>query len=334
MNVRDHETKPRWFMLAFTLPARRASQRVEVWRKLQRYGAVPLGNSGYLLPNNPSNRERFEWLAQMIRKHAGDASVVSIQSIDNLSTAQLVTRFTESRTRDYQELIREAQRLFSVARHKRPPGRMGRLRQRFWEIVEIDFFGSPLQNRVKELFARADAMPAVAEKSPKTNPKAYLGKLWVTRPRPGIDRSASAWLIRQFIDKKARFAFAQEGGVPRDAVPFDMFQGGFGHRGADCTFETLRKEFRLHNAKVVAIGEMVHDADLNDGKFGRKEAFGVDEVLKGWARKDTTDKELLERGMEMIEGLYHSVSRVRDRIGRKKAIEKTSATNKRKGLVL
>jgi hypothetical protein len=295
-------------MLAFTLPTKRASQRVEVWRKLQRYGVVPLGNSGYLLPNNPSNRERFEWLAQMIRKHAGEASVVSIESIDNLSTPQLVTRFGEVRDRDYQELIREVQKFSSIARHKRPPGRISRLRARFREILEIDFFGSPLQKRAQALLAQADASPKVAQQSPKINPKDYVGQLWVTRPRPGIDRSASAWLIRRFIDKKARFTFAQEGDVPRDAVPFDMFQGGFGHRGEDCTFETLRKDFRIRDARVAAIGEMVHDADLSDGKFGRKEAFGVDEVLKGWARKGTPDKELLKRGVEMIDGLYHSVS--------------------------
>ena len=317
MTVRTHETSPRWFMLTFTLPTKRASQRVEVWRKLQRYGAIPLGNSGYLLPNNPSNRERFEWLAQMIRKHAGEASVVSVQSIDNLSTPQLVARFAEARSRDYQQLIREVQRFSTVARDKRRPGRISRLRERFREIVEIDFFKSPLQERVEELLVRADASPTVAQRSPKTNPKDYVGRLWVTRPRPGIDRSASAWLIWHFIDKKARFTFAQEGDVPADAVPFDMFQGGFGHRGEDCTFETLRKEFRVRDARVAAIGEMVHDADLNDGKFGRKEAFGVDEVLKGWARKGTPDRELLERGMQMIEGLYHSALSVRDRKARK-----------------
>ena len=308
MTVRNHETNPRWFMLTFTLPAKRASQRVEVWRRLQRYGAVPLGNSGYLLPSNPSNGERFEWLAQTIRKHAGEASVVSVQAIDNLSTPQLVARFSEARARDYQELIREVQKCSSVARHKRSPGRISRLRARFREIVEIDFFGSPLQKRVEELLVQVDASPAIAEKSHKINPKDYVERVWVTRPRPGIDRSASAWLIRHFIDKRARFTFAQEGDAPRDAVPFDMFQGGFGHRGEDCTFETLRKEFRVSDARVAAIGEMVHDADLNDGKFGRKEAFGVDGVLKGWARKGTPDKDLLERGMEMIEGLYHSVS--------------------------
>jgi hypothetical protein len=296
-----------WLLLTFTLPVKRASQRVELWRKLQRYGSVPLGNSGYLLPNSPINQERFEWLAQAVRKYAGEASVVSVQSIDNLSTPQLATRFTEARARDYQGLIRELQKVSTVALPKRASGRISRLRARFREIVEIDFFSSPLQKRVEDLLANADAPLAAKEQGAKVRPKDYAGRLWVTRPRPGIDRSASAWLIRKFIDKKARFTFAQEADVPPNAVPFDMFRGGFGHRGEDCTFETLRKEFHIRDRRVTAIGEMVHDADLGDVRFGRKEAFGVDEVLKGLARKGMTDKELLERGIEMIEGLYHSV---------------------------
>ena len=306
MSVAKRVRDVRWLLLTFTLPTKRASQRVEVWRKLQRYGGVPLGNSGYLLPNSPANQERFAWLAQAIRKYAGEASVVSVQSIDNLSTPQLVARFAEARARDYRELIQEVQEMSSVTRHKAVPARVSRLRARFREIVEIDFFGNPLQKRAEELLARAEAPPTAAEKRPKANPKDFVGRLWVTRPRPGIDRSASAWLIRRFIDKKARFAFAPEGDMARDAVPFDMFRGGFGHRGEDCTFETLRKEFRIRDARVKTIGEMVHDADLSDGKFGRKEAFGLDEVLKGWARKGLRDKELLAGGIEMIEGLYHA----------------------------
>src|ERR1700716_4041121 len=123
MTIRTYNTNARWFMLTFTLPTKRASKRVEVWRKLQRYGAVPLGNSGYLLPTNPSSQERFEWLAQMIRKHAGEASVVSVQSIDNLSTPQLVARFAEARAREYQELIRDLQKFSSIALQKRGSGR-------------------------------------------------------------------------------------------------------------------------------------------------------------------------------------------------------------------
>jgi hypothetical protein len=123
-----------------------------------------------------------------------------------------------------------------------------------------------------------------------------------------VDRSASAWLIQRFIDPKARFAFAPEDQVPNGAVPFDMFhREGFGHRGEDCTFETLQKDFRIRDAKVKVISEIIHDADLSDEKFGRKEGLGIDEVLKGWARQGVPDAELLQRGMQLMEGLYHSL---------------------------
>jgi hypothetical protein len=307
MTVSKNKSGSPWLLLTFTLPTKRASQRVEVWRKLQRYGAVPLGNSGYLLPSTATNQERFEWLATAIRKYAGEASVVKVESIDNLSTPQLIARFAEARAREYQELIRELQKLCSSPSSRRESGRISRFRTRFREIVEVDFFHSPLQKRVEELLARADGSRSSAKELPKVNPREYLKRVWVTRPRPGIDRSASAWLIRHFIDEKARLAFAPEEKVPSKAVPFDMFHGGFGHRGDDCTFETLQKVFRIRDPKVAAIGQMIHDADLLDEKFGRKEGFGIDEVLNGWAKQGIPDTQLLERGMELIEALYHSV---------------------------
>ena len=120
---------------------------------------------------------------------------------------------------------------------------------------------------------RANTSPTPEGQPGKINPAEYKSRVWVTRPRPGIDRSASAWLIRHYIDKKARFSFAGEEHVPPKAVPFDMFQGGFGHRGEDCTFETLRKSFRIRDKRVGVIGQIIHDADLLDEKFGRKEGF-------------------------------------------------------------
>jgi len=311
MSVQSTEKEAPWLMLAFSLTAKKASQRVEVWRLLQRYGAITLGNSGYLLPNLPSNRERFQWLSSMIRSHKGEASVVEVQGIDNLPRTELVKRFNEARAREYQALAEEAEKISSTVTETRRMAQFGRIRRRFQEIVTIDFFQSPAQRRFAELIARLESG---GEKGQRTLRKGhselrnYQGKVWVTRPRPGIDRSACAWLIRRFIDTKARFAFAEDGNAPEGAVPFDMFQGGFGHRGEDCSFETLRKEFRIRDARVVAIGEMVHDADLEDGKYGRKEAFGVDAILKGWAKTGIKDRELLERGTEMIEGLYQAIS--------------------------
>jgi hypothetical protein len=308
MKVANFKGTTPWLLLTFSLPAKRASQRVEVWRKLQRYGAVPLGNSGYLLPNSATNQERFEWLATAIRKYSGVASVVKVQSIDNLSTPQLIGRFAEARAREYQELIRELQKLCTIPPHNQPSSRLSRLRGRFREIAAIDFFNSPLKKRVEELFERADTSPTREGEAAKIVSRKYVGRVWVTRPRPGIDRSASAWLIRRFIDKKARFTFAPEEQIPREAVPFDMFHGGFGHRGEDCTFETLQKTFRIRDKKVGVIGQIIHDADLLDEKFGHKEGFGVDEVLNGWAKQGIPDRELLARGIQLIEALYHSAS--------------------------
>ncbi len=300
-----------WLLLTFTLPTKKASQRVEIWRKVQRYGTVALGNSGYLLPNNPVNEERFQWLATAIRKYKGDASIVHVQSIDNISMPQLIGRFAEARAREYQELIRQLQEFSSLPPQNQAVGRLSRLRNRFQEIVDVDFFDSPLQKRVRELLTRVD-LARVTTRMPEAaviRPRDYKDRVWVTRPRPGVDRSASAWLIRRFIDAKAHFAFAREEQVPREAVPFDMFhQRGFGHRGDNCTFETLQKQFRIRDRRVSVISEIIHDADLTDGKFGRKEGYGIDEVLKGWARQGLSDQALLDRGMQLIEGLYHSLA--------------------------
>lgn len=296
-----------WLLLTFTLPTKRASQRVEIWRKLQRYGTVPLGNSGYLLPSCASNEERFQWLAVTIRKYGGEASVVRVESIDNLSGPQLKARFSEARAREYQELIREIHALSGGSAERKSTARLGRLRNRFQEIVEVDFFDSPMQERVRELLERASSLRAATGATTQINPREYKNRMWVTRPRPGVDRCASAWLIRRFIDPKGRFTFAPENLVPPRAVPFDMFhERGFGHRGPDCTFETLEKVFRIRDPRVTIIGQMIHDADLLDDRFGRKEGYGVDEILKGWARQGLADEKLLERGMELIEGLYHS----------------------------
>jgi hypothetical protein len=128
------------------------------------------------------------------------------------------------------------------------------------------------------------------------------------RPRPGIDRVSSAWLIRRFIDPKAIFLFAKDAEAFADAIPFDTFSGkGFSHRGDDCTFETLVKEFGVKDKKVSRMAQAVHDADLADEKFGRPEALGIDQVLIGWANQGIRDDQILQRGMESIEGLYQAL---------------------------
>ena len=298
-----------WLLLVFSLPANQASKRVEIWRKLRKYGALPLRSSGYLLPNLEPNREHFEWLAAMIRKYKGQASVIEVRSVDNLPVERLRQMFIEARSRDYESLAAELKKLVGSAKHT--PAQLSRVRRRFQETTEIDFFTAPLRSRVESLLARADDRDSPLTKtSTSRRKKGFTKRVWMTRPRPGVDRVASGWLIRRFIDPDAQFVFTDEPAKHAEAIPFDMFHGeGFSHRGDDCTFETLQKEFGIRDPKVKVIAQIIHDADLGDEKFGRIEGIGIDRVLIGMAHQDLSDEELLRRGAQMIEGLYQAISR-------------------------
>ena len=135
------------------------------------------------------------------------------------------------------------------------------------------------------------------------------GSRWVTRPRPHIDRIASAWLIKRFLDPQAKFAFADPADAAKKGIPFDILGAEFGHRGEDCTFETLLKRFGVKDPRLNVIAEIVHEADLRDGKFTRTEATGVDLAVRGLAAATPDDHELLERGVTLFDGLYALLKR-------------------------
>ena len=299
-----------WLLLVFSLPAGSASQRVQIWRKLQRYGMLALRSSGHVLPNTAVNQERMEWLATAIRTYKGQASVVQVQGFDDLPSQRLKQLFVEARSREYHKLLHEVKKVLALSPWRRPGGRMNRIRRRFLELQNIDFFGNPLRTKVENLLAQADkADTQTAGRKARGKSGEYVNRLWITRPRPGIDRVSSAWLIRRFIDPKARFIFGAEPSALAEAIPFDMFcPQGFGHRGEDCTFETLQKEFSIRDGRVKRIAQIIHDADLGDEKFGRLEGQGLDKVLNGWAKQDLPDDELLKRGMDLIEGLYEALA--------------------------
>jgi|SRR5580765_1359811 len=309
MSITQHKEGVPWLLLIFSLPSKRASERVGIWRKLQKYGTLALRNSGYVLPNTPINQERFEWLATAIRGFKGEASVLLVQAIDDLPSDVLKERFRGERKPDYEALIREVKQLkpstqgFST--------QLTRLKRRLKEIGEIDFFESALKAKAEELLYKAEH-PAATELrvgKGRVSKMEYQNRTWITRPRPGIDRVSSAWLIRRFIDAKAGFIFDSDPKAHPEAVPFDMYQaGGFGHEGEKCTFETLCARFGLSDKKVQLIGQAIHDADLDDEKFGRTEGITINQILKGWAKQGVPDSELLHRGMDLIEGLYHSIA--------------------------
>jgi hypothetical protein len=308
MKTSDKTSTAPWIYLVFTLSGNKASQRVGVWRKLQQHGALAFRNSGYLLPNTQANRERFAWLATSIRGFKGEASVLEVLALDHPTTETLQNLFREERRPDYKQLIADVRKLnVSSASFA---AQLTRMKRRLDEIREIDFFESSLRTEAERVITEVERPAAVASELPKgkLSKANYQRRSWITRPRPGIDRVSSAWLIRRFIDPKASFVFAKDVAANPRAVPFDMYQpGGFGHERDNCTFEVLCRRFDIRDRAVRRIAQAIHDADLEDGKFGRTEGLTTSQILKGWAKQGVPDDELMRRGIDLIEGLYQSL---------------------------
>ena len=297
-----------WLLLLYGLPTKHSAERVSLWRKLKKFGALQLKTSAYMLPDQPVHFERFQWLAQQVRDDGGDATLIRVTEIEGLSNQQIAQKFNEARARDYADLSRTATVLIKKKKAKRPESsndELEKFQQRFNEIREIDYFDCPATHDVQILLKRAAGLhPASPQAGPKLDAKKFAGKTWLTRPRPEIDRVGSAWLIRKFIDPTARFVFAANPAAHSEAVPYDMLDVEFTHQGEDCTYETLLRRFGIRDRAAQKIGEMIHDADLEDGKFQRAEAFGLDRVFKGWAKLGLSDAEILAKGFDCFDALH------------------------------
>ncbi|HSV62420.1 MAG TPA: Chromate resistance protein ChrB, partial [Chthoniobacterales bacterium] len=198
-----------WLLLLYSLPAHRNTQRVAVWRRFKKIGALQLTTSTYLLPDRPAHYEQFQWLTKLIRDSGGEATLVRVREIEGMPPEKLVALFNEARDRDY-AVIDKALR--GLARDRKTRGEIGNqlnhLTRQFRELRAIDFFQSPRGQEVEvqlEKFGRTSVAKGVTA---KVRPQDYRGRTWLTRPRPEIDRVGSAWLVRKLIDPKARFIFA------------------------------------------------------------------------------------------------------------------------------
>jgi hypothetical protein len=300
-----------WILLLLSLPPRPSSLRVRAWRRLRGLGAVALRSSAYLLPDSPDRYEQFQWLAQEILRDGGEATLLRVDRIENMQHADVVRLFQDARNQDYATLAERYRKLLK-GRRPRLAEELARLAREMGRITEIDFFEAPgrreaerAREAVEERTAAGRARPAGA--APPLDLAALTGRRWVTRPRPHVDRIASAWLIKRFVDPEAEFVFAPPDQIPADAIPFDMAGVDFGHQGEDCTFETLLRRTGLRDRKLAILAEIVHEADIKDQKFAREEARGIDLALRALLAAIKDDHEALAHGMTLFDGLYATV---------------------------
>ena len=322
----------RWLMLIHQLPPKPDYFRVKIWRRLQRLGAVAIKNSVYVLPKNDQTQEDFQWVLREIVEGGGEASLCEARFVDGLTDDQVEALFQTARSSEYGEIVEQARRLAEIplpegpiedSRRTQNEVDLARLKRRLADVVGIDFFGAPGREAAEGLVSGVEARMherrtgkqiAVAARSRRED---LQEKTWVTRKGIHVDRMASAWFIRRFIDSSARFKFVSPKGykpLPGE-LRFDMFEAEFTHEGDRCTLEVLMERTGVSEPAVGRIAETVHDIDLKDGKFGRQETPGIEQLIAGIAMAHKDDLARLERGCAVFDDLYEYFRRKSGRSG-------------------
>jgi hypothetical protein len=321
----------KWLLLLLQLPTRPASARIKTWRRLQQLGSVAIKNSVYALPNTPQAREDFEWLRAEIAAAKGQASIMTADALTAAADEEIRDAFLRQRTGEYDALRAGVDRVWRGLK-SRPTGAARLAAERTLrggrdELARLDALEPiPVDARTRAVRA-IDQLESRLTPEPERTPtvpttvttrtETFQGRTWVTRPRPGVDRMSSAWLIQRFIDPKARFAFADEPPAgTRKQVPFDMFGVAFGHQGERCTFEVLCDRFAIEDEGVRHLAQIVHDVDLKDGRYGLAEAAIVARMIEGLRATYADDAELLAHGVAMFAALYESLPKPAPRAGR------------------
>ncbi|HEY8713662.1 MAG TPA: chromate resistance protein ChrB domain-containing protein [Thermoanaerobaculia bacterium] len=299
-------TGSRWLLLIHQLPPTPSYLRVKIARRMQRIGAVAIKNTVYVLPAADSTLEDFQWTIGEIRAGGGEANLFEARVIEGLTDGEVEQLFNGARDEDYEEIAAEARQLSQSG--SQLAADIARWRKRVTDVNAIDFFGAPKGQVVAALLnelTKRLTEPAPPATEPATE-KTYRAGTWVTRAGVHVDRMASAWLIRRFIDPEATFKFVTAKQYePRDGeVRFDMFDAEFTHDGDRCTFEVLLDRTRLHDPALRAIAEVVHDIDLKEVKFDRPETAGIAVLVASIAMSHREDEARIDRASQALDDLY------------------------------
>jgi len=300
----------RWHLLILSLPTENASARMRAWRALKALGAAVLRDGVYLLPEQAGPAGSLAGIAAGVREQGGEAHL--------LTTEQGGFESLFDRGDDYGRLLAEVAACrgqLSADTAAECLKQVRRLSKLLEHLEAIDFFPGEArlqaQAAVREL--EADVMHALSPDEPHAarrrivplRAEQYRGRTWATRRRPWVDRLASAWLIRRFIDPQARFLWLKSpSDCPKKAIGFDFDGATFSHVGARVTFETLLASFELETPALLRLGALVHGLDA--GGVQPPEAPGVERVLAGMREAITDDDQLVLVANGVFEGLLAS----------------------------
>ena len=317
-----------WLLFFYSLPSKPVRNRMTVWRKLLKAGALSFKGSVYILPYTEEHHELLTWLVSEVVSLKGEASFVRAEKIETIDNQQIISLFNQQRETDYQRILKdcdEIERKITSAKiggdsqdKKNITHHIRKCQRDFEDIRKQDFFistgGPEVGRRLERTVETLNSLSGTETKKhaitiTPARLEDYQHKTWATRKRPFVDRYASAWLIKKCVDGNASFAFIDEKDldtVANDVIPFDIRGGRFTHAGDLCTFEVLLKSFSLKDKTLKKIAEIVHELDLKDDKFRTPEAKGIEDILSGIRKTLKDDHEALEKGMSIFEMLFVS----------------------------
>jgi hypothetical protein len=293
-----------WLLLIHQLPPEPLYLRAKIRNRLARVGALALKNSVYVLPARASCLEDFQWIAQEAVAGGGEAFVCEGTFVVGVDDAKLTELFRRAAAAGYESLLADLGRV-------RPPlaaDERTRIGKRLDEVKAVDFFDAPQRKEVETMIGKLEQPAPPSARSALKSATVAPGRTWVTRRDPHVDRLASAWLIRRFLDPRARFRFVdpQRETLKRGEIGFDMVGGTYTHEGDDCTFETLVRRFAIRDAGVRAIAEIVHDLDIKDDRYGRPATSGVAQLVAGLTASYPDDVERVRRAIALFDDLHAS----------------------------
>lgn len=308
------KTTPPWLGLVISVAGRRGTVRMRVWRALKAVGAAVLRDGVYLLPASAEAQAVFDAQARAVRAVGGEAHVLTLITHDDQAFRQRFDRGAE-----YAVLLGRVEKLHAQLTRRRvanAPRLLITLKRDFAFLSSTDYFPGPAMAQAREALSElerlanasgADGEPQTSRTSiARRDPAKYRGRIWATRARPWVDRMASAWLIKRFIDPKAKILWLTNiKRCPKQALGFDFDGATFSHVGARVTFEHLLASFGLERDPALQrLGRLVHFLDVGGAPV--PEAQGLSAILSGARERLTRDNQLLAEASRVFDHLYHS----------------------------
>ncbi|MDY7372441.1 chromate resistance protein [Acinetobacter oleivorans] len=301
-------------LLISSLPTQNSTARMRVWRSLKASGAATIRDGVYLLPITHS--EKFEAIAQDVISEQGSAYIFQAEASLNLEIVSLFNRNEEYEA--IRKQLVDLNQNQNESEKKELLKQVRKLRKSFDALVEIDYYPSEIQGQtLNELVSLEHSIARLGEtnepiftqaKIKRLLKKDYQNRVWATRKHPWIDRLASAWLIKNFIDESPQLIWLESPSeCPAHALGYDFDGAAFTHIDNFVTFEVLLHSFELETPALKKIAEIVHYLDV--GGFEPPEAIGIEKVIQGLRSQISNDDQLFELANYIFDGLYADLKR-------------------------